>query len=828
MSNGKSQIKGNLGFILPLSVVGMSVVGIVGLLLFFAWFGSGSTAFAQQEGESEQEGQEHQEGEEHEIHEGDSGPDPRAQGVACMTRILGRVPSGPGDFTPEQQLRIAQECFGGNFGPGPSQAENGQPGSPRLDDTTQCFLRVLGRIPSSRDDISPEERELIAQQCLDQGGNSQGGRFQQSGQHQGPGVPDPKTLACITSVLGRTPQSPGDLNSDERRLVGQQCFGGSGGTRGPGQGGQPRDGGPGDLSDEDLQCITNTIGRLPSGPDDLTDDEKRLLGRACFQGEHGGPGGSPGGSQRGGHGGPQGGELDDATLQCIQENLGRLPLGPHDMTNEEKRLIGQACFGGHGGPGDGDRRGRGPSNITDEELQCITDTIGRLPTGPDDMTDEEKRLVGRACFARDGGPGDLDDATFQCVVDTLGRMPSGPEDMTEDERRLVGRTCFAGQGGPGHGGGDGPNEEQMQCIIDTIGRAPTGPDDLSQEEKRLIGRACFGGGHEGPEDLSDEARQCVIDQLGFLPDGPGNLTDEQMDLVMTACFAGEHPERGGPRGPRELDAETEQCIIGIVGRLPENPGDVSVEQKELIGSQCFANNDRRSGPRGQGQGQGRRNSGRNVLASSGMSPNVRRCITEVVGRVPTASNDLTDSEKRLIGARCFQRSQSRNRGAQSGSRSGTEGTGQPGTSSTQQGQSLAPASTEQQSAEQQSAGQQSAGQQSTGGTSAGTSSPAGTSGQLASSGSQSSAGTSANAQPAASLPQPAIVLNDRQRAIQTIVLEFNSVKEMEHAGVIARLSNVGGSLTAGIKAMSVLNHLLSKGSEITNDQWQDVFEKLGD
>ena len=141
-------------------------------------------------------------------------------------------------------------------------------------------------------------------------------------------------------MIGRAPQGPDDLTNDERRLVGQQSFGGQRGTGVSGQVGQPRGGGPGGLSDEDLRCIANAIGRLPSGPDDLSDDEKRQLGRTCFAGQRGPRDG------RSGPGGPPGGDLDDVTLACIQQNLSRLPLGPEDMTNEEKRLIGQACFGG--------------------------------------------------------------------------------------------------------------------------------------------------------------------------------------------------------------------------------------------------------------------------------------------------------------------------------------------------------------------------------------------------------------------------------------------------------------------------------------------------
>ena len=717
-----------------------------------------------------------------------------------MTRILGRVPTGPSDFTPEEQLRVVQECFAGGGGLG--QGQGAIPGVPQLDDTSRCALEVLGRIPTSRADLSSQEQALIAQRCFaNQRSGGQGGDGQRGGPPSGAGVPDPRVLECIVSVIGRSPQSPNDLTNDERRLVGQKCFGGQSRSGDPRQGGQPRGDGPGDLSDEDLQCITNTIGRLPSGPDDLTNDEKRQLGQVCFAGDRGpGDGAGPGV--------PGVSDLDDATLKCIEENLGRLPLGPDDMTNDEKRLVGQACFGGERGPGGG------PDDISEEELQCIVDTIGRLPTGPDDLTDQEKRLVGRACFADEGGPGDLDDETFQCVINTLGRMPSGPEDMTEDERRLVGRTCFAGELGPGGGGDDGPSAEEMRCIIDTIGRQPSGPDDLTQEEKRLIGRACFASEDEGPEDLSEETRQCIIAQLGFLPNSPNELNDDQMDLVMAACFTDDGQERQGARGPQDLDADTQQCIIGIVGSLPENPEDLNQEQKRLIAQQCLGDDQGRG--RQQSGAEARGNAGRTTPVSAGMSPSVRRCIVSLVGRVPTASNDLTDSEKRLIGARCFERRPAQSRRSQPGpitssARPGQTGSGQQPTGDTGSQQTITAAA---QPASGQPTAPAASGQQSA------TSGSGGQTSQPSTSSQQASSGQSAPAAPAsAPVAQPAApsqpALTAVEETIRGILKEHNDNELTSAVWVIDRFSNLTGSKTSGLVLLNKLNHLVIKGKELT-------------
>ena len=51
---------------------------------------------------------------------------------------------------------------------------------------------------------------------------------------------------------------------------------------------------------------------------------------------------------------------------------------------------------------------------------------------------------------------------------------------------------------------------------------------------------------------------------------------------------------------------------------------------------------------------------------------------------------------------------------------------------------------------------------------------------------------------------------------------------MEVSGVIGRLSGFHGSLTSGIKTLSVVNNLLAKGRVITNAEWKEVFDKLED
>ena len=49
---------------------------------------------------------------------------------------------------------------------------------------------------------------------------------------------------------------------------------------------------------------------------------------------------------------------------------------------------------------------------------------------------------------------------------------------------------------------------------------------------------------------------------------------------------------------------------------------------------------------------------------------------------------------------------------------------------------------------------------------------------------------------------------------------------MEVVAVIGRLASQAGSLTKGIKVLSIVNHLVLKGKEVTDDELRDVFEEL--
>ena len=65
-----------------------------------------------------------------------------------------------------------------------------------------------------------------------------------------------------------------------------------------------------------------------------------------------------------------------------------------------------------------------------------------------------------------------DEEMRECIRKSLGRQPSGPGDLTPEERRLIKEACPGGEAPSGPGGG--ADQELRQCVIDTLGRDPRG------------------------------------------------------------------------------------------------------------------------------------------------------------------------------------------------------------------------------------------------------------------------------------------------------------------------------------------------------------------
>ena len=188
-------------------------VALASLVVLMMWWAGDSTVFAQEEG-----GEPHEDSRERPA--GELAGDEDRGGVQentlkCIASVIGRVPTSADDLSPREQLLVARECLSG----GGDQIEGGTttPHIPdgAIDDFTRCAIAVLGRIPSENEELTSEERSRIAEKCSD---------FQRDGgpdsrTSAGAGEPDPETLRCIVGVLGRTPSSADDFTDNEKRLV---------------------------------------------------------------------------------------------------------------------------------------------------------------------------------------------------------------------------------------------------------------------------------------------------------------------------------------------------------------------------------------------------------------------------------------------------------------------------------------------------------------------------------------------------------------------------------------------------------------------------------
>ena len=297
-----------------------------------------------------------------------------------------------------------------------------------------------------------------------------------------------------------------------------------------------------------------------------------------------------------------------------------------------------------------------------------------------------------------------------------------------------------------------------------------------------------------PDDLIEEDRQCIINVLGYLPAGPHELEDEEMDLVMRECFEGEHE---GPSGTGDLDQETLSCIVATVGRLPSGPSDLSTDEMRLVGQECFG---------------GGRDDGRGRVAPRGLSEETERCIVGLIGRFPQGPEDLTREEKLLIGQECFEHNPRSRTNRDSGVQSDRGDSGEAAASDAQPQESQSTGGQTSQQTEVQSAtsgdqtNQETENQQATGGQQ-----------------------PEPEVETAAARPQPPLVLTEAQQKLKDLIVEHNiEVKEMEVIAVIGRLAIQAGSLTKGIKILSIVNHLVLKGKVVTDDELRDVFEQIED
>jgi hypothetical protein len=226
-----------------------------------------------------------------------------------------------------------------------------------------CVQQVLGRQVTGFADITAAERDAVFEQCS---GTEQDQRARQFANGGGGNLLTNLDEACVTRVTGSDELDLGQLSIEQRQELITECApeGFDAGRTRPGGGGFGRfPGGEGfaDINDLLQGCVTDALGETPDDLFALTSEQLESVRTACADELPDGFG-TTGGFQRGGTGDglPEGGRF----------------------------------FGGDGGV----LRGAGGFPTLDFGSECVTTTLGREVTSPQDLSREEFQQIFSTCF----------------------------------------------------------------------------------------------------------------------------------------------------------------------------------------------------------------------------------------------------------------------------------------------------------------------------------------------------------------------------------------------------------------------------------------------
>ena len=72
---------------------------------------------------------------------------------------------------------------------------------------------------------------------------------------------------------------------------------------------------------------------------------------------------------------------------------------------------------------------------------CLSWDSGSIAFAHQEASNGANEYLAAAAGEHDGSD-DLDEETRQCIIDVLGYLPSSPDELTEEQKRQVGRECF--------------------------------------------------------------------------------------------------------------------------------------------------------------------------------------------------------------------------------------------------------------------------------------------------------------------------------------------------------------------------------------------------
>lgn len=407
--------------------------------------------------------------------------------LACLKAGLGEtvyaaLKNGEQDLTDSQQ-DIADGCFEKNQPAGQAPAPADPSTLKFAPATEECLKKTLGDNYKQQmaSVTSKEQGKSLRAKTKDCFGSKVTKQNQQGPGANGdgpPGIPD-NVRECIIKAVGKAQAEEifsGDLPDGSVADTIEQagCFASFGPPPAEKDGKAPQ------MSQESIDCFKRVTGTTPDKRPALKKTQLEQLNKECFKG------GNPGGPN--GKGAPALPDNVKACFSASGLDISLLTKGPDFLTEDQKQKVG-SCFqknnfqpnGGPNGPGNPGNPGPGgqPPNMSDEARKCIEGIAGGSLEKQPNLSEEQRRRIGQECFKGQGGPGgpgpggkmnqagpgnpggpgpNLPDDKRLCVESIVGT--SQPGVFTEDQKRQVQEKCFGGQGGqPGNppAGNPGPN-----------------------------------------------------------------------------------------------------------------------------------------------------------------------------------------------------------------------------------------------------------------------------------------------------------------------------------------------------------------------------------
>lgn len=326
------------------------------------------------------------------------------------------------------------------------------------------------------------------------------------------------------------------------------------------------------------------------------------------------------------------GELPADVKSCIVSAVGQSAADemlkgkpPEPGSDLFKKVENAKCFKNFGPPPGNDR-----PNLSPESKACVEKIMGqKFEDARSEPSEEQKQQIGKECFGGGGPngqggpqmPKEVQSCLESSFGDALDDLKKGPEFMTEEQKQKA-DACFkannfnpGGPGGPNGQGGPAPDPKTQECIKRITGSDR--PENMPEEQKQKVGKECFGGGQPGgpngqggpggPGNL-DPTKQACVDKITGGRDGR-NLSEDQKQQIGRECFGNQGGPGGGPGSPggpgpnggppQGQDPAKEECIKRITGG--KNFDQQTEDDRQKVGKECFGNQGQ--GPNGQPNGQ---------------------------------------------------------------------------------------------------------------------------------------------------------------------------------------------------------------------------------